>query len=46
VAGLTRSTLSAVDGDAQLVYEAAILDEAGYNEARELKIRQLQQRLF
>jgi hypothetical protein len=34
------------DEGAQLVYEAAILDEAGYHDARELKIRQLQQRLF
>jgi hypothetical protein len=34
------------DEGAQLVYEAAILDEAGYHDARELRIRQLQQRLF
>jgi hypothetical protein len=34
------------DEGAQLAYEAAILDEAGYEDARELKVRQLQQRLF
>jgi len=36
----------ASDEGAQLVYEAGILDEAGYEDAHELKIRQLQQRLF
>jgi len=34
------------DEGAQLVYGAAILDETGYEDAHELKIRQLQQRLF
>ncbi|MGH8763396.1 MAG: hypothetical protein ACREUR_09230 [Nitrosospira sp.] len=33
------------DADARLVYEAAILDEEGYYDARELKILQLQQKL-
>lgn len=33
------------DADARLVYEAAILDEEGYYDARELKIQQLQQKL-
>jgi hypothetical protein len=46
-----RSRLDQVRADVadegvQLVYEAAILDEMGYEDARELKIRQLQQRLF
>ena len=35
-----------VDEGAQLVYEAAILDEQGYSDARELKLRQLQQRIY
>lgn len=33
------------DEDARLVYEAAILDEEGYYDARELKIQQLQRKL-
>jgi hypothetical protein len=35
-----------VDEGARLVYEAAIFDEQGYHDARELKLRQLQQRLY
>jgi hypothetical protein len=35
-----------VDEGARLVYEAAILDEQGYRDARELKLRQLQQRIY
>ncbi|SCY31667.1 hypothetical protein SAMN05216420_104218 [Nitrosospira sp. Nl5] len=34
------------DENARLVYEAAILDEEGYYDARELKIQQLQQKLY
>jgi hypothetical protein len=35
-----------VDEAARSVYEAAILEEEGYRDARELKLRQLQQRLY
>jgi hypothetical protein len=35
-----------VDDAARLVYEVAILDEQGYHDARELKLRQLQQRVY
>jgi hypothetical protein len=35
-----------VDDAARLVYEAAILEEQGYHDARELKLRQLQQRVY
>lgn len=35
-----------VDDAARLVYEAAILKEQGYHDARELKLRQLQQRVY
>jgi hypothetical protein len=35
-----------VDEGARAVYEAAILEEEGYRDARELKLRQLQQRLY
>lgn len=34
------------DEDARAVYEAAIFEEKGYHDARELKLRQLQQRLY
>ena len=43
---IDRIRAEVADEGAQLAYEAAILDEAGYEDARELKIRQLQQRLF
>jgi hypothetical protein len=35
-----------VDEGARAVYEAAILEEEGYRDARDLKLHQLQQRLY